>query len=90
MRRSLIPLEAGALLLGAAQPAAPPEYPVKFIKVEELKTQLDRGSKATVFDVRTGDAYADLHIKGAGNLPLRQVEARAAKDVPKQGRVVLY
>jgi rhodanese-related sulfurtransferase len=81
---------AGGLLLGAAQPAAPPEYPVKFIKVDELKAQLDRGGKVTIFDVRTHDAWVDLHIKGAGNLPLRQVEARASKEVPKQGRVVLY
>jgi len=78
------------LLLGAAQPAAPPEYPVKFIKVEDLKAQTDRGAKFTIFDVRTADAFADLHIKGARNLPLRQVDARAPKEVPKQGRVVLY
>ena len=90
MRRFLIPLTAAALLLGAAQPAAPPQYPVKFVKVDELKAELDRGGKFTVFDVRTQDAYAELHIKGARNLPLRQVDARAPKEVPKQGRVVLY
>jgi rhodanese-related sulfurtransferase len=90
VRRVLIPLTAAALLLGAAQPAAPPDYPVKFIKVDDLKAQLDRGTKITMFDVRTADAYADLHIKGAKNLPLRQVEARAAKEVPKQAPVVLY
>ncbi len=83
-------LVAGGLLLGAAQPAAPPEPPAKFIHVDELKALLDRGEKVPMFDVRTADAYADLHIKGAKNLPLRQVEARADKEVPKQGRVVLY
>ena len=41
-------------------------------------------------DVRTPDAYAEVHIKGARNLALRQVDARAAKEVPKQNRVVLY
>jgi len=78
------------MLLGAAQPAAPPDYPVKFIKVDDLKAQVDRGDKITVFDVRTLDAFNELHIKGARNLPLRQVDTRAARDVPKQSRVVLY
>jgi 3-mercaptopyruvate sulfurtransferase SseA len=90
MRRLLIPLVAAVALLGAAQPAAPPDHPVKFIKVDVLKKQLDAGEKVTIFDVRTADAYAELHIKGAKNLPLRQVEARATAEVPKNSRVVLY
>ena len=89
-RPALVAMLAGALLLGAAQPAAPPDYPVKFLKVDDLKAQLDRGDKVVIFDVRTADAFADLHIKGARNLPVRQVDARAAKEVPKATRVVLY
>ena len=90
MRAALVPIVAGALLLGAAQPAAPPDYPVKFVKVDDLKAELDRGQKVAIFDVRTPDAFTELHIKNARNLPLRQVEARAAKEVPKATRVVLY
>lgn len=90
IRRVLVPVAAAGLLLGAAQPAAPPDYPAKFIKVDELKAQIDRGEKVAVFDVRTADAYAEVHIKGARNLPLRQVETRAPKEVPKSSRVVLY
>ena len=89
-RAALISILAGALLLGAAQPAAPPDYPVKFIAVDDLKAQVDRGDKIAIFDVRTADAFAELHIKGARNLPLRQVDARATKDVPKATRIVLY
>jgi hypothetical protein len=89
-RAALVAILAGAFLLGAAQPAAPPDYPVKFIRVDDLKAQLDRGDKITVFDVRTPDAFAELHIKGARNLPVRQVDARAAREVPKTTRVVLY
>lgn len=89
-RSTLVVVLACSLLLGAAQPAAPPDYPVKFIKVDDLKAQVDRGEKLVVFDVRTPDAFNDLHIKGARNLPLREVDARAARDVPKQTRVVLY
>ena len=90
IRRLLVPVLAGAVLLGAAAPAAPPDHPAKFIKVDELKAHLDRGQKIAIFDVRTADAYADLHIKGARSLPLREVEARAPKEVPKTGRVVFY
>jgi Rhodanese-like domain len=90
MRRLLIPLIAAAALLGAAQPAAPPDHPVKFVKVDALKAQLDGGEKVTIFDVRTADAFAEVHIKGAKNLPLRQVEARATTEVPRNHRVVLY
>jgi Rhodanese-like domain len=86
----LITVVAGIALLGAAQPAAPPESPVKFIKVDALKAQLDGGEKITIFDVRTPEAFAELHIQGAKNLPLRQVDGRAAKEVPKNSRVVLY
>jgi hypothetical protein len=90
MRPALVAILAGGLLLGAAQPAAPPDYPVKFVKVDDLKARVDRGEKIAIFDVRTQDAFVELHIKGARNLPLRQVEARAAKEVPKATRVVLY
>jgi hypothetical protein len=89
-RAVLTTVVAGAALRGAAQPAAPPDYPVKFLKVDTLKAQLDAGEKITVFDVRTADAYAELHIKGAKSLPLREVERRATMEVPKNSRVVLY
>ena len=89
-RRLLIPLVAAALLLGAAAPAEPPDYPVKFIKVDELKAQLDRGVKIDVIDVRTWEAYSDLHIKGARAMPLRVVETRAPKEISKTARVVFY
>jgi len=90
IRRVLIPVVAGALLLGAAAPAGPPDHPVKFIKVDELKAQLDRGVKIDVIDVRTWDAYSDLHIKGARAMPIRAIEARAPKELSKSGRVVFY
>jgi 3-mercaptopyruvate sulfurtransferase SseA len=89
-RRTIVVTVAGAMLLGTAGPAAPPDYPVKFIKVDELKAELDRGGKVHIFDVRGPDEYADLHIKGARSMPLRTLEARALKEVPKSGRVVFY
>jgi hypothetical protein len=81
-------LVAGILLLGAA-PAAPPDAPVNFIKVEELKRLLDQGTKADIIDVRHWDQYVEIHIKGARSMPLRAVPERA-REISKTGLVVFY
>jgi rhodanese-related sulfurtransferase len=79
---------AGVLLLGAA-PAAPPDAPVSFIKADELKQLLDQGTRADVIDVRTWDAFVEMHIKGARSIPIRAVEGRAG-EISRTGLVVLY
>jgi len=89
-RALVIVAVAGVMLLGAAAPGEPPERPVKFIKVDELKAEIDGGVKIDVIDVRGEAQYADLHIKGARNMPLRAVEARAPRQISKTGRVVFY
>jgi rhodanese-related sulfurtransferase len=89
MRRGLIPvITAGILLLGAAQ-AAPPDYPVSYIKVDELKTQLDGGARADVIDVRHWPEFEALHIKGARSIPIRVIGERS-KEISRTGMVVLY
>jgi hypothetical protein len=79
---------AGALLLGAA-PAAPPDAPVSFIGVDELKSLLDQGARADIIDVRTWEAYQEMHVKGARSMPLRVLEGRA-REISKTGLVVFY
>jgi 3-mercaptopyruvate sulfurtransferase SseA len=90
VRRPLVvPLVASAIvLLGAAQ-AAPPEYPVNFIKVDELKAKLDAGARADVIDVRHWPEYEAMHIKGARSMPLRAIPERAP-EISKTGLVVFY
>jgi rhodanese-like protein len=88
--RSLwITLVAGGVLLLGAAPAAPPDAPVNFIKVDELKALMDRGARADIIDVRTWDAYQEMHIKDARSMPLRAIEARAG-EISKTGLVVFY
>ncbi|MEX2145472.1 MAG: rhodanese-like domain-containing protein [Candidatus Rokuibacteriota bacterium] len=89
MRRVLMAMVAAAVLLGSAAPAAPPDYPVSFIKVDELKALLDRGTKADIIDVRRWVAYEEMHIKGARSMPVRVVEPRA-REISKTDLVVLY
>lgn len=77
------------MLLGAAQPAAPPDAPVQFLSVDELKTVLDRGMTVAIIDVRTRSEYDALHITGARSIPLREVSDRKG-EIPKNGLVVFY
>lgn len=89
MRRGLVPaITAGILLLGAAQ-AAPPDHPVNYVKVDELKAQLDGGARVDVIDVRHWTEYEALHIKGARSMPIRVIGERS-KEISKTGLVVLY
>ncbi len=89
MPRALIPLVAAAALLAGAAPAAPPESPVAFITVDELKARLDGGTRADIIDVRHWDNYVAQHIKGARSMPLRSVAERA-REISKSGLVVFY
>ena len=89
MRWPFIALVAAGVLLAGAAPAAPPEYPVSFIRVAELKGLLDRGTKADIIDVRHWDAYVDSHIRGARSMPLRTVPDRAV-EISKATLVVFY
>jgi 3-mercaptopyruvate sulfurtransferase SseA len=89
VRGALILVGALAVLFATAAPAAPPDYPVNFIKVDELKQVLDRGTKADIIDVRHWEQYAESHIKGARSMPLRMVNERAS-EITKTGLVVFY
>jgi 3-mercaptopyruvate sulfurtransferase SseA len=89
VRGALIVVAAVGLLFASAAPAAPPESPVSFIKVDELKRALDRGAKADIIDVRHWEQYVESHIKGARSMPLRMVSERAS-EISKTGLVVFY
>jgi rhodanese-related sulfurtransferase len=80
---------ASILLLGAA-PAAPPDAPISFIKVDELQTLIQQGRRVDLIDVRHWESYVEMHIKGARSMPLRVIEARAPKEISKTGLVVFY
>jgi 3-mercaptopyruvate sulfurtransferase SseA len=89
IRVVLIAVVAAGVLLAGAAPAAPPESPVAFIKVDELKALLDRGTKADIIDVRHWEAYVESHIRGARSIPVRSVADRA-KEISKSALVVFY
>ena len=90
MRSLVASVLAAAVLLGFAAPAAIPEGPINFIKVDELKRLLDQGRRVDLIDVRHWESYVEMHITGARSMPLRVIEARAAKEISKTGVVVFY
>ena len=89
-RRFLTLAVVAGVLLGAAEPAAPPDHPVRFIKVDQLKADLEAGVRIDVIDVRGWEQYQDVHIKGARSMPIRIVQTRAPKEISRTGRVVFY
>jgi rhodanese-like protein len=89
VKPTVVAVLAAAVVLTRAAPAAPPDHPVRFIKVDELKGLLDRGTRADIIDVRKWDAYVKMHIKGARSMPLRAVPERA-QEISKTDLVVFY
>jgi rhodanese-related sulfurtransferase len=89
VRRLASVLAAASVLLLGAAPAAPPDAPVNYIGVDELKSLLDQGTRADIIDVRTWDAYQEMHVKNARSMPLRAIESRA-REIPTTGLVVFY
>ncbi|WP_309569861.1 rhodanese-like domain-containing protein [Deinococcus sp.] len=74
MIRVALPL---ALLLASCAPQASTAYPT--VSVGDLNTAVGQGQ--VVLDVRTPAKFTEGHIASAVNLPLDQVQARAA-EVP--------
>ncbi len=84
-----VALVAAALLIASAAPGGDPEVPEKYIKVDQVKAMQDAKKRVTIIDVRDKDQYDELHIKGARNVPLRELPTRLT-EVPKREPVVLY
>ena len=89
MRGAIVPVVAAGILLLGAAPAAPPDHPVNYIKVDELKARLDGGARADIIDVRHWPEFETLHIKGARSMPIRAITDRAS-EISKTGLVVFY
>ncbi len=62
--------------------------PRQIFAVAELKALLEHG--AQLVDVMPADEYAQDHLPGAINIPLRQLNAETAARLDKDRPVVLY
>ncbi|MBD0370731.1 MAG: hypothetical protein ICV60_07860 [Pyrinomonadaceae bacterium] len=86
-RNSNLPAGAGAANApGTARNISPDN--VKRVTVGELRDMLEQ-NKAVIVDVRGTDAYKPEHIKGALDIPEKELSARAG-ELPKDKLIVLY
>jgi rhodanese-related sulfurtransferase len=58
------------------------------IWLDQLLDLIDRG--AQIVEVLPADDYAPVHLPGAINLPLRQLDARAVTVLDRKRPVVVY
>ena len=79
----------GVLLAATVAPAGDPEVPERYVSVDEAKGMIDAGKRVVFIDVRVREQFDELHIRGARNIPLRELPRRLA-EVPRQDTVTLY
>ena len=72
-----------------AQQSLPKDVVPQFIKVDLLSSDVARGKKPFIVDVRSAEEYQEAHIKGAVSIPLNDFRDHLA-EIPKSRPVVLY
>jgi rhodanese-related sulfurtransferase len=58
------------------------------VEHEELQRLIDAG--AQVVEVLPAEEYEELHLPGALNIPLKQLDATTAEDLDRRNPVVVY
>jgi cytochrome c oxidase cbb3-type subunit 3 len=87
-----LPPRPGELTNVVSNPQGPqPAFEAKtdFIKVDDVKKQLDRHATMVIVDARPPSDYARMHIAGAISVPFYEVEAYA-KQIPKDRYILSY
>jgi rhodanese-related sulfurtransferase len=60
------------------------------LTIDEMRAAV-RNPNVTILDVRTHDAYAAAHLPRAINVPVAELEAAAAAELPDNaGRIAVY
>jgi rhodanese-related sulfurtransferase len=90
----MLRLFAGCLVFAALfsvrpAPADDPEVPEKYMSVDQVNALLEEKKPVTFIDVRPKEQFDELHIRGAKNIPLRDLPSRLA-GLSKQDFLVLY
>jgi rhodanese-related sulfurtransferase len=78
-----------ALVMVGCAPAAP-QVTIAHPTPQEVYDRLQAGDDFILLDVRTPEEWADGHIDGATLIPLQELEARAASELPKDADIVVY
>jgi rhodanese-related sulfurtransferase len=70
-------------------PADDPEVPERYMSVDAVNALLQQNKPVTFIDVRPKEQFEQLHIRGARNIPLRDLQGQVA-GLSKEGLLVLY
>lgn len=76
------------VLVGCA--SAAPQATIAHPSPQDVYDRLQAGDNFILLDVRTPEEWADGHIDGATLIPLQELEARAASELPKDADIVVY
>lgn len=89
---SLAVLALAALLVAGCSAAVPEAAAVKDVTPQAVAERLPSlGSDVILLDVRTPQEWEqDGHIPGATLIPLAELEARAAEELPKDAEIIVY
>ncbi len=83
--------QGGNRLLSAGDPNSfVDQSKVTFVSADELKKLFaDRNTGLFVLDVRTPEAFRKIHLQGAVNIPLSELEKRAG-EIPPARQTIVY
>jgi len=70
----------------------------RWVSDEALKANVDirmfkrmlGDSKVFLLDTRPREAFSDLHVLGAYNIPVEELSMRMAREVPQDAEIVIY
>ena len=82
-------LVAVAFSLAGAAPAGDPEVPERYLSVDAAHKLAGTAQRPIFVDVREPGQFAELHIRGARNVPLTELPKRLA-EIPREPAVLLY
>jgi cytochrome c oxidase cbb3-type subunit 3 len=83
------PGELASVVLNPRGPQPAFEAKTDYIKVDDVKKEVDRHATMIIIDARPPSDYARMHIAGAISVPFYEVEAYA-KQLPKDRYILSY
>jgi hypothetical protein len=72
-----------------AQQTLPPDVKPEFISVDALVTEIKKGAKPLIIDVRTAEEFKQAHILSAVSAPLENFRDYI-KSIPRDRLTILY
>lgn len=89
MLKTLKTFIAVIMFLSVVAPAVAADDNNQRIKAKELKALIDKGETIMIVDVRSPDAFSEMHITGALSVPIHEIDTKLAV-LPKDTKIAFY